>query len=499
MTAINNSDRFQIVFSKLGVKAIYDPVSIDALELLNNSDKSLTELSKEIGADSSALYFQMDKLIDEGAIKKIKDDSYGKNTKYRNTSSTLIKSVDSESSFYPEMDITLESLIPESAEFDKKAVENAVIHYMFNTGLDFSPILEGYGQVLALIYSDEITGIRPEEIMYSMKSFMRKHNLCNMEVYSYNPLSIVIKIDAEEPKDIALHVSPCIGLIKESMKRLGLDYKVKNREIFGLSKNMVRVDFTSTKLIENYNISQPIEEDDNDIFALVSMKDGTLKVVDPDIQSRILFELEKRPMCAIDLINNTGMPRSTIISNLGKLKDMGIIEALSSNSAGYYALNCKILVKKDKRSSLSLDDIKKMRDLIIEDGDNLRENSLVYVMYALNRLGFNPEDMTFNLGASMADEILKHGDVNVLDSVNRLYRKLPDVEIRVEKIVPFTFSIIAENGEYDRIKTKVKFYSGLISKLITGDEYNRCRKDQHIENVDGKHIFTMTLSSPCLD
>ena len=120
-------------------------------------------------------------------------------------------------------------------------------------------------------------------------------------------------------------------------------------------------------------------------------------------------------------------------------------------------------------------------------------------MYALNRLGFNPEDMTFNLGASMADEILKHGDVNVLDSVNRLYRKLPDVEIRVEKIVPFTFSIIAENGEYDRIKTKVKFYSGLISKLITGDEYNRCRKDQHIKNVDGKHIFTMTLSSPCLD
>lgn len=498
MTTIGKSDQFQIVFSKLGVKAIYDPVSINALNLLSDSDRSLTELSKEIGTDSSALYFHIDKLIDEGAIRKIKDDTFSKNTKYRNTSATLIKSIDSEIPAEHFDKITVDMLIPESSDYDQKVTRTAVDKYINQMGIDFSPILENYGGVLAAIYEKELTGDRPEEMMYSIKSFVKNHNLCQMEVYSYNPLSIVIKIDEEEPVNVHPHISPCIGLIKQSMLKLGLDFMIKNIEVFGISKNMVRIDFTSSKIDEDETFYQSIEEDNNDIFALVSTKDNTLKIIDPDIQSRILFELEERPMCAIDMINKTGMPRSTVISNLTKLKDMGLIKAYSPNSAGYYALDCRMLIKKDRRSNLTIDDFDKVKEIVMKNSFELRKNSSEFILYTLERLGFNSEDLIFNIGSAIADELVESKDFDVIAAMKKLDSVHSGLEITINKIIPFSFSIVCdENDGYSMIK--VQFYSGLISKLVSGKEYNKCAKTSSEERKDGKYTFTMELTPACLE
>ena len=484
--ALNECEEtFEVALTEKGVKTVNNKMSVDILQLLTKNNMSLAELSKETNTPPSSLYFQMDKLIDNGLVEKIRTGSSKKTTQYTISSKRLIKSTNASNM----LEISASNFIKHMDEGEPDGPMHMawiLSAYAATVGLDIYPIMSEYGELVAEVYADKVNDDKIEKVMSNIKKFLMEADGTQVDVFSYMPLTIMLKPQQSAFSDKIFTFAPYIGFIKSVLSNsMKTDYEMTSVEMYD-NTNVLKVGFGIKKKTDNFKTSDVIArinpEDDDMRFCICETTDGPI-AIDSETQVLLMTALEERPLCIVDMLSKLDVPRSTIASNLARLEEVKVVEPLiADDGTTYYSLCCNVLLKRLRTVSEYPEWEDKIKSLVREDCSNYYTGAIVYLTYALSRLGFDPGTLMRNLGSRIADIMIKERgviDYKELTIIGKQLRARCGVHATIVRLVPLTIKIVKESDLEEYSRASIMFYRGLITKLMTGIDmysYGKCMK-----------------------
>ncbi len=491
-------NKFEVLLTSNGLKSVYDPISLHILEHLRKEEHSLADLSKILNVPSSSLYFQMDKMIENGLIEKVRTEGNKNSTRYKITSMPIFKMTGGKT------DIDTESVVPVILNKKDCNKYRQVLYtfwtYSAHIGLDLTKIMEFYGEAVALFYKDRFASNKVEEIISNVRKFLISIGIPAFEVFSYAPLSVVIKSDMPITPEYGAMYAPYVGLLKGAIRNnLGVSYDVKHSEIYGLDSNMLKIDLYPSNInpIFSDDIVSLMDKENYSVFSIVSIGDK-VTVIDSDTQTKLLESLDKRPMTIVDLTTATGMPRSTITSNISKMEEIGILTSMkSTDDTTYYFPTCTTLFRRNGPMRFS----KKWNEILKSQLDDtvsgFHKGLLGYILFLYDSLGFDTSIIMRSLGRFAIEDIKKVDGTLPLKEIFDRYREagIKDVDMELISAVPFRFALKTKSENEPIAKGFLEFYGEIISSAIVGSNIQYCGRTYEYSREGDEEKLVMSIHS----
>ena len=217
-----------------GLVQVSDPLHLQILKGLGNRPMSTTEISGLTGKAQSTLSVHLDQMVNE----KLISSEYDPNDSRRKIYSLLATLVASSQEPSPAGLELSKSVFREMAGARGDYHEHMVRAFsvaVAASGLDIAPMMELMGYSVGEYMAEEINSNKIEDIIRHVQDFYEINNIGEVCIYTFLPLTIIIKDNAKSPGFVVPSNSYfCQGLFRAVLSKLmGKKYEVTRSETFG--------------------------------------------------------------------------------------------------------------------------------------------------------------------------------------------------------------------------------------------------------------------------
>ncbi len=382
---------FKIQLTRSGIEVVTDPVHLRICDLLKGTGGMRpSDLSSEVGVASSSLHFVLDKLIDCGVVSRHKPDPDRKSVVYRMSSTTVLERRNP-----PRAAATDPYPVPDEGAF---SWGDLLMTYLDDLGIESSYFQDRYAEFLSERHGDTGRAFKLEDAVFESKKTVSKLTGYGINVFSLNPLTIIIDGDGSLPRNVGLVASFFSKLVRRMSSSYGavasisdIGDGVRHRYKATLSNIQGPEDTTPSVGTEDGPASSK--------FAIVG-KDGRSATVTNDLQIDILKTLHDGPCGITEIMRRTSSPRSTVTSNLTKLSESGIVIPVHADSdLASYAIALPVTLM--KTGPASFEDRHHREDERI--GASFMDGFFEFAMDELSSLGFDSDMLSEQIGRHHAE------------------------------------------------------------------------------------------------
>jgi predicted hydrocarbon binding protein len=231
-------ESFDIYSTANGLIQVSNPVRRQILTHLSTSDLSLTDISNITGKAQSTLSVHLEKMANE-ALVVFRDDPADSRRKIFSLSSRLMaRSRDVNNEGMEVYYKTLETLTSPDADFFKVLMRSIIVGAEAS-GLCIGAAMRNVGKNVGKVLSKNIRSTKVEDVISELQEFYEKHDMGEVCVYTFMPLTIIVRDNYEVTQCAAESISMFsqglfVTVLQEITKKR---YKIAASECFGASNN----------------------------------------------------------------------------------------------------------------------------------------------------------------------------------------------------------------------------------------------------------------------
>jgi len=486
---------FCILLTDKGVVPLTDPLQIAVYNSLKTDMKRPSDLATELKLGSSSLHFIIDKMAESGIIDRIKPETDKKTVYYTTNAKLLAGSMETSDALIEVSQKTFED--PLRNYKGLSSVANMLDCYTSEIGFNVDPLKKVYAESLA--DSIDIGKSNIEDAVLDIRDVFSKLTGFSFTVFSFSPLTLVVKGDETVMSKAPMMMQFIVRLIENST---GKSYKVTGVEPFNGSDDMIKVSMErAEKEVEPYMNSSLLHRDDSH-FLVVDL-DGSAGLMTSQVQMEIVDAIYERPLCITDIVNRVDSPRSTITSNLLRMVEEGVISVFYSESgSAYYGLACSILLKRSRKISSDMDEMRDTLDSVKAKEGAFMEGYLLFTLAYLKKLGFDSEYLMVVLGAKY---MRATGSMEVRGNFDTYFGQMSDIaqaiglSLSIVSVYPLTIGISCADPE-SQMSQAMTFIEGMahqgLEMASSGIFVRSTEEDQLKENVSFKEIYPALSMTP---
>ncbi len=232
---------FELYYTKNGLVQVSNDVRRRILQELNESNLSLTDLSKIMGKAQSTLSVHLDKMVTEGLIA-VHDDPEDSRRKVYSLISVMLACSKTPSDEAMTMAMKVLSDVAEDPDRMRNAMARFILLGFDGMGLSVGPMASILGSIHAMALGGSLSGGSIEETVSNARDYYKKMGFGDASIFSLNPLSIIIKDDLPFTEDSAKSLGQyAIGFFSRILEdSSGKIYTVASSEVFGAECNYFR-------------------------------------------------------------------------------------------------------------------------------------------------------------------------------------------------------------------------------------------------------------------
>ncbi len=382
---------FKIQLTRNGIEVVTDPVHLRICDLLEGTGGMRpSDLSSEVGVASSSLHFVLDKLIDCGVVSRHKPDPDKKSVVYRMSSMTVL-----ERKGQPKAAPTDSCTVPDEGPV---SWGDLLVTYLDDLGIESPYLQDRYAEFLSERHGDTEKASNLEDAVFESKKTASKLTGYGINVFSLNPLTIIIDGDESLPRKVGLVASFFSRLVHRMSSSYGTVASIS--DIGDGLRNRFKATLSNGKQPEDMVAS--VEAEDGSAtskFAIVG-KDGRFVTVTNDLQIDILMTLHDGPCGIAEIMRKTSSPRSTVTSNLMKMNESGIIVPVHADSdSASYAIALPVTFM--KTGPVSIEGRHHQEDGRVDA--SFMDGFFEFAMNELRGLGFDSDMLSEQIGRHHAE------------------------------------------------------------------------------------------------
>jgi len=231
-------ENFDIYSTANGLIQVSNPVRRQILSQLAISDLSLTDISNITGKAQSTLSVHLDKMVSDSLVA-FRDDPADSRRKIFSLSSKLMaRSRDINKEGREVYEKTLELTTDPECNF-YKVLFRAIIVGAEASGICIGATMRQVGINIGRVLSKKIRSTKIEDIISELQEFYEKHDMGEVCVYTFMPLTIIVRDNYEVTNCAAESMSMFsqglfVRVLEEITKKR---YKIASSECFGASNN----------------------------------------------------------------------------------------------------------------------------------------------------------------------------------------------------------------------------------------------------------------------
>ena len=374
-----------------GIVAVTDPVHIRVCELLDEGGMRPSDLSSAVGVASSSLHFILDKMMENGVICRHKPDPEKKSVVYRLSSITVLKKTERACTE------SMDEIVSETRGDEHIAWGSLFDAYFEDSGIESPYLQERYADFLAEFLTRQKGSSGLEDAVFTSKKAVAELTGYAVNVFSLNPLTIIVDGDWHLPSHIKLVAS----LFSKLVHRLSGSYGSIS-SVTDIGNGLINRFKITMSNDDDFEVSciRPEHDSENIRFAVVGRGSQTVTIVN-DVQMEILETVYDGPLSVTEIVERSSSPRSTVTSNILKMAEAGILQTIrnDSESASYF-LSLPVILKKgspvsEKGPCHDADDPASARSFM--------DGYFRFVMNELHALGFDTDMLSEQIGRYYAD------------------------------------------------------------------------------------------------
>jgi len=229
---------FDIYSTANGLVQVSNNVRRQILTQLASSDLSLTEISNITGKAQSTLSVHLDKMSNDGLVV-YRDDPADSRRKIFSLSSKLVARSRNVNEEGKEAYRKTLGLVTDRDNNFFKTLMRALIVGAEGIGLCLGATMRQMGRGTGKILAKKISSAKVEEIISELQEFYEIHDIGEVCVYTFMPLTIIVRDNIEVTQCSAESISLFsqglfITVLEETTKK---KYKITSSECFGAGNN----------------------------------------------------------------------------------------------------------------------------------------------------------------------------------------------------------------------------------------------------------------------
>ncbi len=229
---------YDVFSTKSGLKQITNPVRQKILSELIKADLSLTDIANLTGKAQSTLSVHLDKMLKEGLVGSRDDPNDNRRKIFFLVSHPVGRSKVPDDKMRDELKQTVLSSIGDQGTFYKGMIRAMVIG-MEAVGLCIDPTMRMLGEEIGKTLSARMSSEDTEGTISEIQEFYEIHNMGEVCVYTFLPLTIIIRDDYETPLEAGEALCKFNeGLFRAVLQdRTGKELQITESECFGTANN----------------------------------------------------------------------------------------------------------------------------------------------------------------------------------------------------------------------------------------------------------------------
>lgn len=231
---------FDVYSTSSGLKQVSNPVRQKILSELQRKDLSLSEIAALTGKAQSTLSVHLDKMVKEGLVASRDDPTDNRRKIFYLISRPVGSSVVPREELKDAIGVTITASIGTPSSFLKGMIRSIILG-MEAIGFNMDPVLKDIGRQIGTELAKHMTSDSLEDLMTEIQEFYEMHELGEVCVYTFLPLTIIIRDDYDYSE--APEASKTFSLINEGIiesiveEKSGMPFRVTNSECFGTGLN----------------------------------------------------------------------------------------------------------------------------------------------------------------------------------------------------------------------------------------------------------------------
>lgn len=229
---------FDVYSTRNGLKQICNSVRQKILAELQQRDLSLTEIANITGKAQSTLSVHLDKMVKEELVASRDDPSDNRRKIFYLCSKPVARSTNPSEEMMRYMHQTIKDSQGTPSSFLKGLMRSVLIG-LEAIGLAIDPAMYEIGSEVGKSLSDQIVSEGVEDIVSEMQEFYELHDLGEVCVYTFVPLTIIIRDDYETNPETGNKL--CLfheGVFKTVLEeKTGRSFRISENECFGIANN----------------------------------------------------------------------------------------------------------------------------------------------------------------------------------------------------------------------------------------------------------------------
>lgn len=227
-----------VVDGKPELVQVSEPLHQSILRNLTAKDMSSSEISEATGKAQSTLSVHLDTLVSRGLIRSQYDVNDSRRKIFSLSSVKVAYSMEaSKEGIDRFQDMVAETANSPPPEFYKTLLRTLLVECEAY-GMHIGPALERMGELLAVKLAPKIPPGKLEDVISFVQDFYERNGLGEVCIYTFLPLTIIIRDTEAYPFKIESISMFSHGLFRKVLSEtMGRQYAIVRREIFGADNN----------------------------------------------------------------------------------------------------------------------------------------------------------------------------------------------------------------------------------------------------------------------
>ena len=220
-----------------GLVQVSDPLHQMILQRLSKGEMSTTEISDLTGKAQSTLSVHLDQMVSQNLIRSEYDKNDSRRKIFTISSIKVASSKPISHDAVEEAKQALALAVKDNKTFYKTLFRSVLMSAEAN-GMDVSPMMEILGSQMADKMAQKLQSAKMEDVIQELQEFYERNDMGEVCVYTFLPLTIIIRETEEYQYKFEAMASFAHGLFKSLLSKvLGRKYEITMSEIFGSGNN----------------------------------------------------------------------------------------------------------------------------------------------------------------------------------------------------------------------------------------------------------------------
>ena len=488
---VANENTFQLILVGGNLIPVRGSTDTSVFMSVMRGADTLSTILGETGLKKSTAFSSLKRLSETGAIDSRDDD--GERKWYSNAFRVLESTETVKESLKPYF---MESLFVRGDGSYKRLLTNA-ISLMASFGVSISPILDSMAIGIAdRLYDQKYKETDAEEAIDICIRFLTDVDLARITLLDHIPLKIGVELTTPMPHLSASIYVQFVLTILSSFATLctGDPYCISSTEETGEGTYVANLSPSIKKCPESYgnNILKDTRITRSGDDQWIYLIDGDIKIVKEKPWMDIIDAVSIYPRDALSISKITGMPRATVLLNVRRMVNEGILTSVGKGKTSMYSLaTTHSFTWKGVNLENTADEDMEL-NLMISDSDSFFLHMMSYIILRGDSLGIDVGPLLYNISTIFADITMEHKKYTSIKDALSFLQESDFKTLHVTSFLPFTLVFVSPkklNRKVARVASEfdVRYFSRLLEK-ITDMKYVLSESEVYGENNENHKL-----------